>query len=444
MNRFPKKLAGWAFLATLLACQPSPTVDPSRPSEKPVGDNPAQTTEAGKPLGAAVQQSVGPAGGSITVPAAGQALTLTFPAGALRSTTPVKVQLVENKAPGGIGPALEVFPKDIALDKPVTISWQYGADGLNGTGSSVVGMAYQQSDGTWIGKTNLTADEAGQRLTASRPAFDLKHPVAFYQNYYLQYHTSTLYPNEEVEMAVMFQPNHSDAEEAATRGTLLAPLKAFEPVGHENLKNWRLNGAEPVGANRAWGLLGIHDRGQRALFVAPENVPKVNPVAISVDLKTGGRSRIMLVANFQISAVNRLTAAGRVFENAKVTADLNGNDLYVTLTEAEPAESGYAAMSTFRVSNYKGPGTYEMEPSLYSPVLIDGKETGRQGKVYSHVYQDPASEMVFASGNVTITKETGKKGKLAGSFSAMLYNYNKSTREVRRQSFGGSFQSGIR
>ena len=107
MTRFPKTLAGWSLLATLLACQPSPTVDPSRPSEKPVGDNPAQTTEAGKPLGAAVQQSVGPAGGSITVPAAGQALTLTFPAGALRSTTPVKVQLVENKAPGGIGPALE-------------------------------------------------------------------------------------------------------------------------------------------------------------------------------------------------------------------------------------------------------------------------------------------------------------------------------------------------
>ncbi len=427
----------------MLACQTNPGPEPGQPA----GDEPAEATAVGAPVGTPVQQTIGTGGGSITIPVSAtstETLTVNFPAGALPAPVNIKIQLVENKAPGAIGPAIEISPKDVTLQKPVTITWQYGEAGLNGTGPEAVGIAYQKENGTWAGTGKLTPNDAAKTLTATRPTFDLKYPVAFYQNFYLKYDKENLVPNESVELYVAFQPNHSDALESEFREELLAPLKTWKPVGSDNLDNWRLNGEKPTSANRTWGTLNVHNNGEKALFVAPNRVPQWNPAAISVDLKTGGRSRVMLVANLTIHSPNKLTAGGKTYENAKVTASVSDPDyLFISLTEADPKDPDYPATVFCQIRNFTGPGTYPIDPTWVGPkVTIGGKETGTDGLNYSYGYQTGIEDK-FSDGSVTIKEYTGKKGKITGSFSATLYNYNKSKKILKTSSFGGTFQASV-
>lgn len=445
MNLIPewKQLGTLSAFLLLIACQP--TLSPEIPP--PTGNEPAQVTEAGKPVGTPVQQTIGTGGGSITTPLSAtstETLTVNFPAGALSAPATIKIQLVENKAPGAIGPAIEISPKDVTLQKPVTITWQYGETGLNGTGPAAVGIAYQKENGTWAGTGNLTPNDAAKTLTATRPTFDLKYPVAFYQNFYLKYHKDNLVPNESVELYVAFQPNHSDADESKYREELLAPLNAWKPVGAENLDNWRLNGEKPTSANASWGTLNVHNSGEKALFVAPNRVPQWNPAAISVDLKTGGRSRVMLVANLTMHSPNKFTAAGKTYENAEVAVSVAEPDyVFLSLTEPNPKDPTYPATTHFQIRNFKGPGTYTIDPTWTSPkVSIGGKESGKDGLNYSYGYQTGV-ENKFSDGSVTIKEYTGKNGKITGNFTATLYNYNKSKSVLKTSSFSGSFQASI-
>lgn len=434
MKHFLPRLTMGIWLVGQIACQ----TPGSLVNVEPIGNLPAEITEKGKPIGAPVVKSIGPEGGTLTSPDG--SLQLTFPAGALSAATPLRLQMVENKAAGGIGPAFEVTPKDTKLNKPVSLAWKFGKDGLNGTATNVVGLARQREDGAWLGKSNLKADVATQTLTV--PTFDLKYPLAFYQNFYLKYDASVLVPNQQIMLTVAYQPNHSDKEESESRETLLASLKPWEPVDHTNLRNWRLNGEPALSANKANGSLNVHNKGEKALYIAPSKVPANNPMAISVDLKTGGRSQIILVANVTVVAANRMTINGKIYENPKVSVnnDESGSRIYISMQEVMPPDASYPAGLSVSIKNFKGKGTYTIESD--ENCRMDGKESGKTGKLFDSQYVDPISfDMVYSKGSITITEYNGKLGTIAGTFSATLYHEPGRYKPVQAGAFGGEFRT---
>lgn len=434
MKHFLSRLTMGLWLMGHIACQTPDAVVPS----EPLGELPAEITEKGKPIGTHVSKSIGPEGGTLT--SFDGSLQVIFPAGALGAPTTVRLQMVENKSAGGIGPAFEVEPKETKLNKPVSIAWKFGKDGLNGTAANVVGLARQRADGAWLGKSTLQVDLATQTFTV--PTFDLKYPLAFYQNFYLKYDANVLVPNQEIMLTVAYQPNHSDKKEYESRETLLAPLKPWEPVDHTNLKNWRLNGEPALSANKANGSLSVHNKGEKALYIAPNKVPANNPMAISVDLKTGGRSQIILVANVTVAAANRMTINGKIYENPKITVnnDESGSRIYLSMQEVTPPDASYPAGLSVSIKNFKGKGTYTIEPD--ENCRMDGKESGKTGKLFDSQYVDPITfDMVYAKGSITITEYNGKLGTIAGTFSATLYHEQGRYKTVQAGAFGGEFRT---
>ncbi len=435
MKHFFSRLSMGVWLMVQIACQ---TPDALVPSE-PVGELPAEITEKGKPIGTPVSKSIGPEGGELTSPDG--SLQLLFPAGALSAPTTLRLQMVENKAAGGIGPAFEVEPKETKLNKPVSFVWKFGKEGLNGTAANVVGLARQREDGTWLGKSNLQAETATQTLTATSPTFDLKYPLAFYQNFYLRYDANILVPNQQMMLTVAYQPNHSDKKEYDSRETLLASLKSWEPVDHENLRNWRLNGELAASANKAGGTLSVHNKGEKALYIAPNKVPANNPMAISVDLKTGGRSQIILVANVTVAAANRMTINGKAYENPKIIASKDSKDyIFISFEEANPAQENYPATFSVAIDHFKGKGTYTIQPN--EKCRMSGKEAGEKGKGFDYKYIAPGEIMpTYATGSITITEYNGTLGTIVGTVSASLYHQPGRDKPVQTGGFGGEFRT---
>lgn len=450
MNSFSVRLLTCLLVVGVAACQSNKAlIDPIGGTTPPAGEG--QFTERGIPIGNPVQQTIGPAGGSITLPASVTStdkLTVTVPAGALSSATTIQVQLVDNKALGGIGPAIELSPKDTKLAKPVVITWQYSPDALNGTAAEAIGLARQLDNGTWAGKASLTHDADQHTLTATAPTWDLKHPLSFYANYFLRYPISTMPVNTEMILTVLYQPNHSDKEETANREFLLTNLLPFEQVSADNLNNWRLNGEDAASeaVRERLGTLSPTGRGGTAIYIAPEHVPPVNPVAVTVNLKTGGRSQVMLKADLTVQNAGDMHVLGRKYDNPDVTASTDEAKDYLFVTVTDPTNKDFPAIISAQIESghFHGTGKYTIRQDVDTDVSIGGKDGGKDGKVYSYIYHDPANtnDFLYGNGTVTITEYNGHY--VAGTISATLYWQGYPASNIKSGTFSATFRSAIR
>ena len=129
MNKLTTLLVGLALAALTIVCKPETDIlGPLNPTPSTGTTNePGLATEVGKPLGAAITQTIGPSGGTIATPDG--SLNLEIPAGALSQATALTLQLVEKTLPSGAGPGFLVSPKSVQLAKPVSVVWHYTASG---------------------------------------------------------------------------------------------------------------------------------------------------------------------------------------------------------------------------------------------------------------------------------------------------------------------------
>jgi hypothetical protein len=97
------------------ACEKKEVIEPGQETEKPGNGVPfeGEPTPIGAPIGDKVSQSIGPEGGVIR--SADGNVSLSIPAGALSQATTISLQLIENKAFLGIGPAYEFSPTASSL-----------------------------------------------------------------------------------------------------------------------------------------------------------------------------------------------------------------------------------------------------------------------------------------------------------------------------------------
>jgi len=277
-----------SLLFTLTACgggnsATSQQPDPHAP--KPV------ITPVGEVQGAAVSASLNQAGGSLS--SADGRLTITVPEGALSALTTLSIQPIGNQAPGRVGTGYRLLPEGVVFAKPVQLRFAYTDAETAGSHAQALGVAFQQTDGTWMWQGG-TPDATARTVTATTTHFSDWSLVKGLQ---LRPPSATVKVGGSVPLRVAYC-----YAPALGNDDLLAPL-AFncedENAPAPSLKTpvaWSVNGTR--GGNAAVGTVAGDEA--KARYTAPRQKPESNPVAVSAEIK-GARGMMLLVSNITIT-----------------------------------------------------------------------------------------------------------------------------------------------
>ena len=131
--------AGGGLASESVALSPTtaaPTVTP------PVAKRTTPAAAAmGAPTGSAASATIGAAGGKVSTPDG--KIALAIPAGALAADTVISIQPLTNMAHGKIGAAYRLTPEGQMFLKPVTLTFTYTDQDLQGTALEFLGAAFQ-------------------------------------------------------------------------------------------------------------------------------------------------------------------------------------------------------------------------------------------------------------------------------------------------------------
>ena len=161
MNRAVK-----LFLVFSLAFSCNSEDDSNNPIVEAEEGEPA-ITEIGTPTADPVVQEIGPGGGTIS--AADSKLDITVPAGAVTANTTFSIQPITNFCPGGMR-AYRLLPEGLSFGKPVTLTFHYTDDDLEGTLTDFFGIAFQGSDGAWY-RMPAVVDDTKKIITTQATHF---------------------------------------------------------------------------------------------------------------------------------------------------------------------------------------------------------------------------------------------------------------------------------
>lgn len=440
-----------SLLGLALACKSG--VDALAP---PQPAKPGVPTTLGKPLGAAISKTIGPAGGTLS--SADGSMMLRFPPGALTKETLISAQPVENTVFGPAGVGYEFSPHGTRFEKPVTLSWTYKDEDLRGSSPQALGIAYQDEQGVWQGRNNLVVLPAQHRVVA--PLYHFSR-YSFYENFWLYPTDRTLAPSQTIELKVFYQENSlkfpgsiDDSEDntgSVSNDTLKVPntldlddmvqplVPPVQLLKANQVKNWRVNGQDVIGkVDSPTGFLSYHE-GTSVIYKAPNKAPEANPVAVSVEVITPGKGKLILIRNLTIESPNELFLGGARQDQAFAEAGIENGYLSLYLT-AKPRDNTNQAGVFILITGIQGPGSYEINKANKGKFTISG--TDAESINYSGSYYPELKDEVFGPGNVIITEFDVKNQTVAGSFSATLHHYNRETKKYKSLQVKGRFRTG--
>ena len=399
-------LGGWL----LIACQQNKSNEPRPDTDVPAQGTP---TEAGKPVGPAVQKTIGPAGGRIV--SHDQVVTLVIPPGALMRDTTIVLQPVENKAWGGTGLGYELSPRNLEFAKPAELIWNYTDPDIAGSAPEALGIAFQQADYTWQGRRSLQVDKLQKKVSAS---VNKLLPAAFYESYYMVPSQRSVVPGEYVDLKVLFHAGHEDESE-------LAPLTMPTLLKKEDVKNWKINGHDATGLpDPKHGALNPTGNGASATYIAPNRVPNPNQVSISVEVGLKSKAKLILISNFLIEAANAFQLAGAKADSAEVaTISVVGNEFFqISLSERALTEQKQAMISLSMLP-FPGVGSY----SITDERNIRVNAMDRDRKSWSDTYYSRTGDKLFGPVSVTISEYDRERKRVKGKISGTLHHYDEKT-----------------
>lgn len=421
-----------ASLFGLVACNPTvENVGPGLPTTDPTAE-PGVVTEVGKPVGAPISKTIGTSGGTLETPDG--KLTLSIPAGALSKSVDLKLQVVENKAPSGMGLAFTIEPNDTKLSKPVSFVWRYAANDISGSAPEVMGIAYQDNKGVWQGKLNNQVDKSKQTITARMPNF--AHPMAWYAQYYMQPGEMRILPNQRLTFTVYFEPGRTE-NSSNPDDDIFVPLPnpkqgddAIRELQQQELRNWRLNG-ESTFTDQRRNMIGSLSRlgqGGEASYVAPKSVPTKadNPLAVSVELNLKQKGTITMVSNLTvIDPENEFRVGSGTYKNPFVEViAAKGEGFSMTIKENvdQPNKKAATISATIDTQLFNGTGTYVLDENDRHLSINASDHNDSYGLQW--VPQPNVSK--WGPLSITITEFNDKGLAVTGRLSATLHRYIES------------------
>ncbi|NLR58404.1 hypothetical protein HGH93_09860 [Chitinophaga polysaccharea] len=364
--------------------------------------------EKGTPVGEAVHATIGPAGGTLTT--TDGRMKLEVPAGAVTKETDFTIQPVTNTLPGSPGNAYRLLPEGQTFTKPVTLSFHYNDNDLEGTAVQVLFLAFQSNDGIWRCIPQTALDETAHTLTAKTTHFSDWAPFA---EFWLNVANHELKPKGSTTVDI-------------SSPFLLAPLGKDDPLeiadthaedNPKNIKNWQIFQD---------GKLTVESSNKRAHYTAPDQIPGHNPVQVSVEIynfipagyvRPGATGKAVLMSNIYI------------VDETYFTAEIDGipytlNSIFYTMEDGKFIINGNlsATTSIMLVTNGANAGFYPFTVDENAGTGI-AVYNGGAGNGYVHNYTPCASDPIASPGGIAITKteKSGDVEYLEGSFSATVY-----------------------
>ena len=244
-------------------------------------------TEIGKPDGEKSEMEIGKDGGSFT--SSDGKVNLIIPEGAVSKKTTFSIQPVTNLMPNGNGKAYRLEPSGIQFQKPVQLVFHYDPEESEDSMQLLMGIAMQDDKGQWYGLNEFTLDTVAKTISGNINHFSiwaeydkLKLIVFSNNNSNIDGLTPRLKVKNWAGLAII---GVGVTPKPATENSndKLSELSTWMPP---NKLIWRVNkiikGDDVVG-KLVKGEID-ESKGRFNDYKAPDNIPKQNPVAISVEL----------------------------------------------------------------------------------------------------------------------------------------------------------------
>lgn len=270
---------------------------PDRTDSKPL------ITDKGTPTGGEHTYLVNPDG--TTIVTEDNTLTLRFPAGAVSTPTTITVQPVSNLVPLGLGNAVRLSPEGTTFAKPVTLSFHYNADMLQGAVPEFLWVTTQNADGSWSASRKSEVDTVAKTVTVQATHFS-DWAMGRFIDLTLMPASRALPVNQSVTLFISGFLKDADPDEelvplSPMKGTITQLDMEKELVEKTQrfvnfrIGAWTLNGtAAPV--SNSDGSLNPSVDG--AVFTAPAKQPSPSTVAVAVKMETHAAG--MAAVHFQL------------------------------------------------------------------------------------------------------------------------------------------------
>jgi hypothetical protein len=288
-TRIKKAFVFLVCIASFWACKKDDQPNPVNPGKDP---DPQPATEVvtaiGTPEGTPVSALIGKEGGSLT--SVDGRMKLDIPAGALTSSTNITIQPISNKMFNGIGVAYRLSPGGLQLEKTATYTMNYTDAEIAGTNPEAMNIAYQNTNGAWKFKENVTVNTAQKKVTGTLKEFK---DQALFTKYILIPGKASVQINEGVELEVRL------VQFRIPKGDSIILVEGEELANASKIKSWQLNGQQGPTSGANGSLTG--SLGAKMSYKAPAKAPAQNPVAVSVEIDGPSGSKVILVSNITVS-----------------------------------------------------------------------------------------------------------------------------------------------
>lgn len=255
-------------------------------------------TPIGTPIGNPVSKTIGSGGGSLA--SSDGKIDLNIPAGALSSNTNISIQTVTNEAPGGIGLSYHLMPDGTKFTKPVTLTFHYTDQDINGTLPYLLYIAYQDSALQWkadFKKRNV--DTISKTVSLGISHFSI-WSMGDRLNMFTR--PDELHQNETSQITI----EHIDVPSQPGSGPDDLPsLPISSRLSDNAVSNWKVNGQ--LNGNSQNGT--ISGSGSSVSYKAPASIPNNRTVQVSAELKY---SIVIYNNGNAVSSVDKLILFGNI------------------------------------------------------------------------------------------------------------------------------------
>lgn len=230
-------------------------------------------TERGKPDGKKTEMKIGNDGGSL-ISSDGK-VELKIPEGAISKKTTFSIEPITNIIPNGNGKAYRLEPSGIQFQKPVQLIFNYDEEEAADSMQLLMGIAMQDNTGQWYSLKKFTLDTIAKTISGNINHFS---DWSKFDAIKIVPDKARLKVKKNKTLAVI-------GMEPEPKGTGDDELMPLSRVPKKVV--WSVNGIEKGNAEvgtlfiGSTGYVGVVDNN----YKAPDNVPKQNPVAVSVKLQ---------------------------------------------------------------------------------------------------------------------------------------------------------------
>ncbi len=313
---------------------------------------------------------IGKDGGSIT--SSDGKIRLIIPPGAVSKKTTFSIQPVINMVPNGNGKAYQLEPSGIVFQHPLQLIFKYDDDEPTDNIELLRGIAMQDNAGKWYGLKKITLDTIAKTITgninhfSTWASFDKLKLITIPD-------VKRLKVKKQAYLIILGVSSEPGAESSDDELTELSTWKAPKKV------IWSVNGIKK--GNKAVGELAVGEETSEATanfnnYVAPDNLPDRNPVAISAEI-IGASDKYKGITFSKLTLIKNILIYDNAYEVTMI-ASINGS-----------------AGSVFGNVNYKDTGSFVLS--------INGKDT----KIIEKVNKNADADLDYKGTCIITPLKTG-------------------------------------